>query len=196
MKTNQGIHTDHDWLSRWSEGDKTAFEQVYHQFYQPVCYFAYRFTQDMPQAEDIASVVLAKVWERRTDFSDPAAVKAFLYVSARNASLDYLKSQKVRSGAAGELRYQALLSDDAAMAGQLEAQLLKHIYDAVESLPPRAKEIFRMIYIEGLSTEAIAAKLQLPVQTVRNNKARALELLRVQLLKKDILPLWFILHFF
>ena len=37
-----------------------------------------------------------KVWEKRADFYFVAAIKSFLYMSVRNACLDYLRHQKVQ----------------------------------------------------------------------------------------------------
>lgn len=145
----------------------------------------------MQQSEDIAAVSLIKVWERRQDFSELKSIQSFLYTTARNAALDYLKSQRVRSKAAKKLLVEAESNDDQVMTYQIEAQLLKHVYDAIETLPATARQVFNMVYIDLLTVDAIAEKLNMPVQTVRNNKSRAIQLLRIELLKRNITPITF-----
>ena len=57
----------------------------------------------------------------------------------------------------------------------------------VENLPPIRRKIFKMIYLEDLSIFEIATKLNITVDTVRVQKARALHGLRTAILKKGIL---------
>ena len=55
----------------------------------------------------------------------------------------------------------------------------------MENLPGRCGEIFKLIFIHGRSTEAIAAQMGINPQTVRTQKARAIQLIKTQLLKKN-----------
>jgi RNA polymerase sigma factor (sigma-70 family) len=67
----------------------------------------------------------------------------------------------------------------------LRVELLQEIYEEIEELPGRCKEIFKMIFIQGLSTDIIGEQLGISLQTVRTQKARAIGLIRTQLLKKN-----------
>ncbi len=66
----------------------------------------------------------------------------------------------------------------------LRVELLKEIYDEIENLPGRCRQVFKALFIEGLSTDQIAENLSINVQTVRTQKARAIQLIKIQLLKK------------
>ena len=57
----------------------------------------------------------------------------------------------------------------------------------IENLPDRCKEIFRLIFIDGLTTDQIGERLNISPQTVRTQKARALDLIKSELLKKNLL---------
>ncbi len=173
-------------LKGLSQGDKEAWNLLYDRFFQPLCYFSHSLIQDLHQAEDIAMVSLTRVWDQKRDYPGFTALKSFLYTVVRNASLDYIKHQQVRNSAATELLRQTVDIEDELTARQLEAELLKYVYDSVEALPDRAREVFHLVYTEGLSTEEISRKLQIPEQTVRNNKSRALQLLKLAILKKNL----------
>lgn len=195
---DNSVQDGKDLLLRMATGDETAFRQLHSQFYTRLTYFAFQLTQYMPQAEDIASVALTKLWDKRTNFPHIGAVQSFLYTTARNAAINYLESQKVRRKALPLLRQQAAETDDFAdqvTAFEVEAELLQHIYDAMESLPPKTRTIFEMLYFEQMTTEAVAEKLSIPVQTVRNNKTRALDQLRIKLIARNISPIWLLLLF-
>jgi DNA-directed RNA polymerase specialized sigma24 family protein len=66
-------------------------------------------------------------------------------------------------------------------------ELLQEIYEKMESQPGRCGEIFKPLFIHGLSTEEIGNRLGISPQTVRTPKARAIGLIRIQLLKKTAL---------
>lgn len=189
MSTNQP-YEEHALLLRIAGGDEPAFSQLHQQFYRPLVYFTFQITRDMPQAEDIASIALAKYWDKRKDFNSLPQLRTFLYTTAKNAALNYLKSLRVRSAAIPELQLRTEISEDQAAAWQVEAEILRDIHEAVTELPAVARSVFELLYFEGLSTDAVAQKLDMPVQTVRNNKTRALGLLRLAMVKRNISPAW------
>ena len=43
-----------------------------------------------------------------------------------------------------------------------------------------------MLYFEGKKTSEIAVQLELPIKTIRNRRAKAVELLKTSFLKKGI----------
>lgn len=195
---SSNIYNDQELLKRIAGGEETAFRQLYRQFYTPLTYFAFQLTKYMPQAEDIASVALMKFWDKRTDFPHIGAVQNFLYTTARNAAINYLESRSVREKAAPFLLQQTAEIDDFAdqvIAYEIEADLLQQVYNAIETLPTKTRKIFEMLYFEGMTTEAVATKLAIPVQTVRNNKTRALDQIRMELLRRNINPVWLLIFF-
>jgi len=66
------------------------------------------------------------------------------------------------------------------------ADLVKIVFKEIENLPHLARKVFKMTYIDGLKPKEIATELNMSSQNVRNNKNRAVELLRTSLDKKDI----------
>lgn len=174
-------------LDDFRNGKEQAFRQIYLQYYRPVCYFAFQLVNDMSQAEDIASETFSKLWLRRANFYALPSLKSFLYTSARNASLDYLKSLKVRSLSHNELAYLAEHESDYVLSKMIRAQLMQSIYCEVDRFPEKVKQVFRLFFEEGLGTREIAQKLNMPEQSVRNTKTRALGMLRHTLLKKKAL---------
>jgi len=67
--------------------------------------------------------------------------------------------------------------------------VLMEINKAIEKLPPKCGEICRLSYIEGMSNEEIASRLLLSVNTVKNQKTKAITLLRLSLSPKSLLIL-------
>jgi RNA polymerase sigma-70 factor (ECF subfamily) len=63
----------------------------------------------------------------------------------------------------------------------IESELYHEIFIAINTLPPKCSQIFKMLYIEGKDYLQIARELNLSINTVRNQKARGILLLRQRL---------------
>ena len=67
------------------------------------------------------------------------------------------------------------------MTKVFNAELGDSISKAIESLPPRCGEVFRMSYIDGLTDKEISESLGISVSTVENHIYLALRSLRSKL---------------
>jgi len=48
----------------------------------------------------------------------------------------------------------------------------------LNTLPPKCRQIFKMLYVQGKSYEEISQELNLSINNIRNQKARGLMLLK------------------
>ena len=170
-----------------------ALNYIFKRHYKPLCYFAWQLTGNKPEAEDIAGEVFIKLWRRHNDFNSLQNIKAFLYIATRNACFDYLKHVQRKNASHEELLYLAENSEEFIQSRMAKAEVLQAILYEVETLPPVRRQIFKMIYLEDLSTNEIAQQLNITADTVRVQKARALNSLRTQVLKKGLLSLTLLL---
>ncbi|MCY1383984.1 hypothetical protein D9M69_721730 [compost metagenome] len=76
------------------------------------------------------------------------------------------------------------------------AEYIQQLYVQVQHLPERCREIFNLYFFERQTTKEIAALLNISEQTVRNQKTKAVAILKSALLKKNILPVAILMHFF
>ncbi|HEX2628794.1 MAG TPA: sigma factor-like helix-turn-helix DNA-binding protein, partial [Chitinophagaceae bacterium] len=86
-----------------------------------------------------------------------------------------------------EIQYLEQDSEDYIQSRIIKAELLQKIMFEVEALPPIRRKIFKMIYLEDLSIFEIATRLNISVDTVRVQKARALHFIRSTVLRKGML---------
>jgi RNA polymerase sigma-70 factor (ECF subfamily) len=170
-----------------------ALNYIFKRHYKPLCYFAWQLTGNKPEAEDIAGEVFIKLWRRHNDFNSLQNIKAFLYIATRNACFDYLKHVQRKNASHEELFYLAENSEEFIQSRMAKAEVLQAILYEVETLPPVRRQIFKMIYLDDLSTNEIAQQLNITADTVRVQKARALNSLRTQVLKKGLMSLTLLL---
>jgi RNA polymerase sigma-70 factor (ECF subfamily) len=174
-------------VALFNKGDAQALAHVFELHNRSLCYFAERLTGDRQEAEDIVADVFMKLWKKRTDFANLQNIKAFLYIATRNACFDFLKHRKRSNSSHEEILYLSEENDDALLRTMIETELLQKVYGEIERLPKKCRTIFKMIHFDGLSTEEVAGKLNISRQNVLNQKARAIQLLRIFVLQKKFL---------
>ncbi|HEY0177774.1 MAG TPA: RNA polymerase sigma-70 factor [Pedobacter sp.] len=182
----QGEKMEDQWSASLRKGDDGALAYFFRLHNKSLCYFATRLIQEPLEAEDIVSDCFLKLWENRENFKTSVNIKSFLYISCRNACLDYLKHLKVKSNAQQTYFNHLKEGEETILFTIMETEFLEILSREIELLPPKCKEIFKLIYFEGKKTDEIALQLDLSVQTVRNQKTRAVELLKNALLKKGM----------
>ncbi|THU39508.1 sigma-70 family RNA polymerase sigma factor [Niastella caeni] len=183
-----GQNSDELLVRRFNEGDTTALKKIYDMYFTHLYYFAYRITQHAAEAEDIAVVTLEILLRRNTDFVTMNNIKAFLFITVRNKCLKYLDAVKRHRQSEQELSTLSDEKDDYVLAQMVRSEFLMEVYREIECLPPVRKNVFKLFYIDGLDSQAIARKLKMTPAAVYNNKLKALKQLRNVLIDKKLLP--------
>jgi len=161
--------------------DSNSFELIFRNFYRSLCFFAEHLVHDGDDAEDIVEDLFVKLWNKHLKFESEQHLKAYLYRSAKNACLDFLKVSE-RSGARNTLFAEERgYSEEAYLNEIIRAEIIAEIYHAIETLSPQCGKIITMSYVDGKTNQEIADELNLSIQTVKNQKGRGLALLKQRL---------------
>ena len=174
-----------------SEGDITAFEMLFRNYYQPLCNYAYTFLQDKEDAEEIVQSTFLLVWEKRDTLAIRTSVKPYLYAMVRNACLNVLKHEKIKQRFAGEEIALGQRGHDNVSHTMESNELEYRIKIAMNELPEQCRMVFKLSRFEELKYSEIAEQLNISVKTVENHMGKALRIMREQL--KDYLPLILVL---
>jgi RNA polymerase sigma-70 factor (ECF subfamily) len=154
--------------------DEGSFKELFHQYYSRLCRYAYYILGNRHWAEDVVQGFFARFWEQRENMKTDGKTEGYLFVSVRNASYNYLKSdlhQKMR-----ETEFVANQEEDKSM---IDAETFhKKLQKALNQLPEQCREIYCLKNIEGLTYKEIAEYLQISEKTVDVQVYRALKKLR------------------
>jgi len=162
----------------FQNGNEAAFSRIYDQYYIPLSIYALKYVSEV-DAQDVLADLFISLWQRRYDFGNLDDVKSYLYVSVKNRCLNILKHSNVRTEHQSKLLIELETHDSSPNEMELiHAELINQIWLEIESLPPKMKEVFLLTYRDGIKPASIAQRLQLSVQTVRNQKHSALQRLR------------------
>jgi RNA polymerase sigma-70 factor (family 1) len=182
----RGKQSEQYWIEAFRNGDDGSLSYFFKLHHKSLCYFAGRLIQNQLEAEDIVADCFVKLWERHQDFRTAGNIKAFLYISCRNACLNHLKQLKTRSASQQEYFAQLQNGDETILIQLIETEVLSILNEEIEHLPENYKDVFKLIYFDQKKTDEIADQLGLSVQTVRNYKSRAIDLLKTSMFKKGM----------
>lgn len=168
------------WFEKIRKGDEQAFEALFRAYYKYLCAYAFQFLANRKEAEEIAQEVFVILWEKRAILQIHNSVKNYLFRSVRNHCLNQIQHRKVKHKYIHTLRerskYNLNLSEFLP-----EPWLAEEIEKAVNAMPEKRKEIFRLSREKGLTYRQIAEKLHVSVKTVEAQMGLALKNLREKL---------------
>lgn len=177
---NNYLLTD-DFIKRFGRREKAVFQLLFEHFYRSLCYFATKIIRDSDAAEDIVQDVFVNFWKQEfAAFPNYKTIKTFLYNSVQNRSLNYLRDLDIR-----DRNYQRLgfteKDDEHFIFCQIQSEVAAEIFAAIEELPERCREIFKMAYLEEQEEKEIARLLNVSVNTIKTQKLRAKNYLKERL---------------
>lgn len=188
-RTMKGIKKNQDekyWVESFKEGDPEALAYFFDLHYKSLCYFAGRLIGDEAEAEDIVADCFLKVWKGDRQIETAQNVKAFLYISCRNACTDYFRKLKVKTAAQEHTYRQLEKGEEGVFYEVVKADVMEILSVEIEALPEKHKEVFKLIYFDHKKTDEVAEELGLSVKTVRNYKALAVEMIKNSIIKKGL----------
>jgi len=186
--------SENELFRQTKKGDVYAFEKLFKAYYRNLCFFAEHYVKEKAMAEEIVGNFFMNLWEKRITIEIKGPVKSYFYSSVHNQCIKYLEHLKVMKKyeeyALSRLRSKELLaplSNAYPLANLISQEIVEDIERSISELPEKCREIFCLSRFEEMSYEDISAKLDVSVNTVRTQMARALQKLRESL--KNYLPL-------
>lgn len=167
-----------------------AVRYLFDSLYRTLVMYADRMINDTGEAEDIVLFAFNKLVEKRENFSELRGIEGFLYVVVRNESIDFIRNSRKKRATKKELFYLSTdIHDEEKQFDliRLQTEVLKTLYDEINKLPERAREIMLLSVVDRFRNEEIARKMKIEVQTVKNQKTKAIGQLRTAFLEKKLL---------
>ncbi|MCF8335508.1 MAG: RNA polymerase sigma-70 factor [Bacteroidales bacterium] len=172
-------------IEKLKQGDLKTLEYIFHLYSLPLTRYAYRFVEDEGRARDMVQEVFYKLWRDRENLSVDISLEAFLYTCVKNECLNYLKHEKIKSRYAWLQKrirdkevqyYQETPEEDIRME-----ELRRKIHEAIESLPEKSRQIFKMSRFEEKKNKEIAREMDVSLKAVEKHITKALKHLRENL---------------
>jgi RNA polymerase sigma-70 factor (ECF subfamily) len=148
-------------------GDTRAFRQIFDALFSNLTKFSFSFVHSKEAATEIVDELFVQLWIKRADIMKINDLRVYLYTATKNASLNYIskKAKQIEVEPYENLQVQMtdVVSPEQIM---ITKEMLQKIKEAVDSLPPRCKLIFKFVREDGLSYSEVAEILGLSVKTI------------------------------
>lgn len=146
-----------------SDGDMEAFAEIYNAYAPALRRFVAGLVKNMAKAEDIVQNIFLRMASSRPVIADEQALRNWLFVCARNEVISMLRS-KWESSVDKVSLYPEVPSD-----GVSAGEIMPVLDSALEKMPAKRSEVFRLNKVSGLSAEEIAERMGISVRTVQKH---------------------------
>jgi RNA polymerase sigma-70 factor (ECF subfamily) len=167
-----------------SAGDDSAFTTLVTRFHPAVFRWSLTFARDPDEADDIVQEVFVRVHRQLGQYRSDGSLDAWLYRITRRAALQMSRTSKrrgrlARSPAALPAR-DVYTTDPGGRVDRQRAAAI--IHELFEKLPPRQREIFDLIDLQGLSPAEAGERTGMKAVSIRANLFKARKAIRESLL--------------
>lgn len=167
-------YNEKELLLQVTEGNEAAFRQLFTEWHQHLAGYIYRITESKELTEDIVQDVFLKIWMVRETLAEVNDFRSFLLAVSRNQAFDVLKKQlkekKLRLALEKESIPKPFLPED-------NTEFIRNsmIDLAIDSLPPRRKEVYLLSRHNRLTYKEIAKQLGISRESVKTHLKLAAE---------------------
>jgi RNA polymerase sigma-70 factor, ECF subfamily len=154
------------------------YEDLFRTYFSSLCYFAQKYIRDLDTCKDIVHGVFINIWEKRDEFDFEKSAKSYLFTSVYNRCLNSIRDRKkfVENSDPATVNNieESVIYHDHMEAAELESR----IWQGIQSLPEKCREVFMLNRFEEKKYGEIADQLGISVKTVEAQMSKALKVLR------------------
>jgi len=186
-------HTDEELLNFVQNSDKSAFEEIYNRHWHRLYNVAVKVLKSQEEAEEILQDIFLKLWIRREEIK-VLNLSNYLMSSVKKKIIDSIRSKIVQQKYWNYYRQFMPQSVDETESTVVFNELTNEIQQAIQQLPKKSQQVFRLNRLEGRSVSEIADFLKLSERAIEYHLTKSLKQLRAHL-KDFILALFLFLNF-
>jgi len=168
-------------LRQVEQGSTRAFDVLFGKYWQKAYSDAYRRLKSHDDAKDIVQEVFTHIWINR-QVTHIENLPAYLHVAVRNKVIKFISRQKP-SHCSFEILGTLSQKSSYADSRLLWKEFMKSYEALLQTLPPKRQTIFRLRYEENLPTKKISDQMGISRKTVQNQLGKAVETLKLSLLR-------------
>jgi RNA polymerase sigma-70 factor (family 1) len=169
----QEFHSDEELITRLSNNDLSAFDELYWKYQKAVFQNVYKLTHQESIAEDIVQDVFISLWEKRHSIDVSRGVAGWLFVSSYNRAVNVLKKSLRESLAIKDSGNIDISSDP--IITEIQYTILEK---AIVALPPQKRKVFELCKLQGHTYDEAAKEMNISKHTVKEYMMGAMHAIR------------------
>jgi RNA polymerase sigma-70 factor (family 1) len=175
--------TETDLISLVSIGDREAFSALYSKYLNNIYRYIFSITYNKEVSEEIVQDLFLKVWENRNKLKEVDAIKPYLYRSAKNLLINHIKKSQAEVRKIDHYKIITRSSQETTDDEVRYKEYARIAQYAIELLPEKRKQIFKLHSNDDLSIDEIAAKLSISKSVVKKQWYKGANFVREYLFK-------------
>jgi RNA polymerase sigma-70 factor (ECF subfamily) len=171
-------YLDTELIDDFNHAKRKAFDELFARYFPLIYAFCCKLTDNTEESKDIAMEVMNKLFQKHTDFENLQNIRAFVYITARNTCLNYLRDLQIAAEAKKKLANTLPVTDD--INARLDVEYIAEIKKSIDKLPARQRETIEYLYFSDTKYDYIdiAEKMNISVKTVSALRQNAIAMLR------------------
>lgn len=160
------------------QGDEKALGTLYGLYARRLLHFANLITHSQELSEEVVEDVFVKLWAQKQKAAQIDNLAVYLYVAVKNTALNAIsrKARELIHAPFDDLGVEIRLGADSDPHNLLvTSELLQRMQQAVNTLPPKCRMIFKLVREDGLRHREVAEVLNISIHTVDAQMAIAIK---------------------
>lgn len=157
---------DKQLVAKLRNNEVQAFDSLFHKYSEKLYRFSFSLLKNEEDSKEVVQEVFFRIWNKRFDMDSTKSFKSLLFTISYNLIIDQLrlrlKDQNYRKFLRDYFDRQVIKTDS-----NIDFETLSQQVDtAVEELPGKRKQIYKLSRENGYSNKEIARELGISVKTV------------------------------
>ncbi len=179
LASDEYTYLEKEWFRRTAGGDSKAFTELFHHYNARLFPFVRRITKSESAAEEIVQETFLRLWVHRATVGVMEKPAAWLFLIASNLSMSHLRNRmNAAVKHAGAFARSETAAGDSFLQELEGKEMAVLVEAAIQLLPPKRQEVFRLSRQEGLTYQQIADRLDISPNTVKDHLVIALRSIR------------------
>lgn len=169
-------------------GKQDAFDRIFKRYYTLLCTEARGYLRNSYLVEEIVCDIFTRLWQNRASLNITVSLRGYLIKAVHNNCINYYRIHKTQERLKQEVDENQKKSYSLIDIGQdpleytIVNELQEHLNEAIESLPNRYKQAFKLSRFNNKTYQEIADEMGISVNGVKINIKKALAHLRIKLI--------------
>lgn len=173
-------------LTRIARREAAAFEELYDLYGRAVYSLALRMLGHPQAAQEVAQDIFLHIWRGAGEFvPERGSARSWVLSLAHHRTVDALRRQRLRTA-------EPLPEEDPQTGGAVDVveQVIRSVerasvHNALRALSPEQRQAIVLAYYGGYTQQEIAARLKMPLGTVKTRIRDGMLRLRAMLVKEE-----------
>lgn len=169
--------TDHELTEFLRQGDDVAFAELYKRYKSGIYIFVKKIVHSAALAEDLTQEIFVKIWEAGARLKDIQSFRAYIFITARNHTLNSLKKAFHSDIAMAEV-----VNNIAEQRNNIEEDFISREYSeylqrVLATLPARSRDIFKLCREQGKTYDEAAIAMGISRNAIKNHMVSTMKIL-------------------